>query len=79
MRLTGGEGEEGGVDFGKVCVGETVRRCVTLHNDGALPTDFTVTGSSTEIEKVSKAEIELGFKTGSDGCVPGGGAWWGRD
>ena len=56
MRITGREGEEGGVDFGKVCVGETVRRCVTLHNDGALPTDFTVTGSSTETDKVSEAK-----------------------
>ena len=29
------------VEFGRVCVGETVRRHVTLTNAGALPTKFT--------------------------------------
>ena len=28
------------VDFGRVCVGETVRGQVTLRNSGALPTKF---------------------------------------
>ncbi len=28
------------VDFGRVCVGETVRRKVTLTNSGSLPTNF---------------------------------------
>jgi len=29
------------VEFGRVCVGETVRKSVTLTNDGAIPTGFT--------------------------------------
>ena len=33
----------GEVDFGRVCIGETSRRYVTLRNDGALSTDFSVT------------------------------------
>ena len=45
-----GEGRE--VDFGKVCVGETVRRCVILHNHGFLSTNFTVTATTHEVEEV---------------------------
>ena len=28
------------VEFGRVCIGETIRRHVTLSNSGALPTKF---------------------------------------
>ena len=49
----GGGGECVEVDFGKVCVGEREQRSVILHNDGALPTDFTVTSSKLSGSKVS--------------------------
>ena len=29
------------IEFGPICIGETIKRSVTVHNDGALPTDFT--------------------------------------
>ena len=47
-----GSGERREVDFRRVCIGETVKRCVTLHNDGALPTDFTVTATTPDAGKV---------------------------
>ncbi|XP_019852101.1 PREDICTED: cilia- and flagella-associated protein 74-like isoform X2 [Amphimedon queenslandica] len=29
------------IEFGPICIGETIKRSVTVHNNGALPTDFT--------------------------------------
>ena len=34
--------EEKVVQFGEVCIGETVQRSVTLYNKGALSTKFTL-------------------------------------
>ena len=34
--------ESAQVEFGKVCVGETVQRWVTIRNSGALPTHFQI-------------------------------------
>ena len=50
-----GEGSE--VDFGRVCIGETVKRCVILHNDGALPTEFTITATTSDTGKVRTCKI----------------------
>ena len=60
LRATGGssEGDERGggdcveVDFGRVCVGETVRGSILLRNDGALPTEFSITSSTHREQKV---------------------------
>lgn len=62
-----------GLDFGKVCVGETARKCLTLHNDGAIATNFTVTPSE---------EGEVGyclcvvFVGDFCDCVDGSGYGW---
>lgn len=66
----GEESEEGReVDFGTVCVGEIVRRCVVLRNDGALSTDFTVTANTNELQtrKVScfASTLQLWFLMGT--------------
>ena len=47
----------GEVDFGRVCIGETSRRYVTLRNDGALSTDFSVTTDGKK--KVRKLESAM--------------------
>jgi hypothetical protein len=63
VRATGSEGDGGGeedsveVDFGRVCVGETVRRSILLHNDGALPTEFSITPSTRSEPKSSEREV----------------------
>ena len=65
VRATGSEGDGGGeedsveVDFGRVCVGETVRRSILLHNDGALPTEFSITPSTCSEPKVSSSAYTL--------------------
>ncbi len=41
------------VDFGRVCVGETVRRKVTLTNSGALPTNFNFESKSQLLQPSS--------------------------
>ena len=53
----GGDGvEEKGreVNFGRVCIGETVRKWVALHNDGALTTDFTITSGKCDQKEEDK-------------------------
>ena len=47
-----GEGACLEVDFGKVCVGETVQRTIVLRNDGTLPTEFFITSSKHSRPKV---------------------------
>lgn len=47
--------EEREVDFGRVCIGETVTRRVILRNNGALPTAFQLSAVPT-----SKPAIQVG-------------------
>lgn len=53
------------IDFEKVCVGEVVRRQMTLYNTGALPTNFMISRShagqepSLVVKSVKSEESEL--------------------
>ena len=54
------------MDFGRVCVGETVHRHITLHNTGALPTSFQFVATPSAVPA-----IQVGIAGGV--CVCGGG------
>ncbi len=50
--------------FGSVCVGETIKKSVVVHNNGALPACFAVT-PVTSLEQSVTIKLHFQFKYAS--------------
>ena len=59
------------VDFGKVCVGETIRRSVAIRNSGALPTHFQLMPLAPQAD-AAQVRDDLSWMVGGEGREEGG-------